>query len=729
MKNTVSLIFLYLLLQVSGLVSQEVAAQSSAVDSLRWTWEVSSTVSTQTKSCTLDFQDSLWVDWGDGNTEMIPDTMSHKVISHVYAQPGNYVCVAATNNLSYFKADSRRLLALDPTKAPRLLYLSCTSSQLTSLDVSANTWLTTLYVGKNDLKLLDVSANTCLETLTCSENQLQSLDVSGLPSLKKLTCHTNPLTSLAIHPTGALSYLSCGTCSLNTTTLDTLFESLPTLTTPSTSQNLLFANNPGSETCDPSLAVSKGWTLEKVVTKSVVALPATSVKTGDTAMVALTLSNVRPVVAFEVDILLPDGLVLDTLKTCLAAARKGQHLLSVAKTSSTTGQYKIMAYSMTSKDTLKGNEGAIVYLYFSAADTLRTYTLDLKKALLVDTAANVLDVSLSDGKLTVLPCYTFGDTDGDNLVNVTDIVWLVAAINGRAPIGFQSAAADMDDNGQLNVADIVRIVDVIHAAVYSPSMPAGYLTPSAAPEDRSSTSTAANRVASSVRLHRVYESASSMAGNHVYVRQSDSDPYLMQFCLDNTEAVQALQADIVLPAGYALTPSSFMLMTDRVKRHAVSCLPVQGASGRYRLVLWSMSNNQLFEGSEGALLTFNMQALTVVSDEVPLGEDSLAVYVEEAVLTGGNLNTLSSLTYETLLSFPQTYDDNAPKVGSDVPGQLWISANDVERIQVFTPDGRLVDEVNGFGLSFQRLSLRSGIYVVTIMRKAFPVTRLKAVVR
>lgn len=719
MKNTVSLLCFFLLMQAIGLASGGVAAQSSAVDTLRWSWEVTTTVSTHTKTCTLDFQDSLWVDWGDGTAEWLSDTLSHKVISHVYPQPGNYACVAATNNLSYFKADSRRLLTLDPIKAPRLLYLSCTSSQLTSLDLSANTLLTTLYVGSNDLTQLDLTANGWLETVTCSDNQLTGLDLDGLPNLKKVTCHTNPLTTLTVHPTGALNYLSCGTCSLSTTVLDDLFAQLPTLATASTSQNLLFANNPGSETCQPAVAVAKNWTLEKVVTKSTVSIPTVSVKTGDTAVVALNLSNVQPVVAFEVDLLLPEGVVLDTVRTCLAPGRSGQHLLSVAKTSTTLGQYKVMAYSMTSKDTLKGREGAIVNLYLTTADTLRTYTLDLKKAVLVDTAATVLDVSLSDGKLTVLPKYTLGDADGDDLVNVTDIVWLVAAINGRPPLGFQAAASDMDENGQLNVADIVRIVDLIHAAVYTASMPAGCLAFSGMPLAGATPGEVVSRVPSSVRMHQVYQAAQSSPGNHLYLNQAEADPYTLHLCLDNSDVVQALQVDLVLPSGYALNQASLAVVGNRATKHTLSCLPVAGSRNRYRLLLWSMALGQTLAGKEGALLTCRLKA-PIESGHSSVEADSLKAYVEEAVLTGDDLKTLPSTTYERPLSFQVTQEDASVEVGSDAPGQLWVTGLNLGRIQVFTPDGRLVQTTQGNGKTTRRLTLRPGLYLVEIERPENP---------
>lgn len=722
MKRTVILIVCCLLLQAATTLMSGVSAQSSATDTLRWVWEVTNTTSTRTKTLTIDYLDSLWVDWGDGTVEWLPDSLSHKTISHVYAQTGNYAVATSANTLSYFKADSRRLLTFDPTMAPRLTYLSCASSQLTSLDLSANTLLQTLYVTSNDLTQLDLSANRKLETLNCSDNQLTALDLSGLPALEKVTCHTNLFTELRVHPTGALNYLSCGACRLDSAALDELFAALPTLLKPISSQNLLFANNPGSEACHPALAVAKGWTLEKpVVPKCVLALPNVSVRAGDTALVSLTLSNPVPVVAFEIDLVLPDGLILDTVRTCLVPARRGQHLLSVATTSATSGQYKLMAYSLTPKDTLKGATGSVVDLYLVATDTLRTYTLDLKKAVLVDTLAKVPDVTLTDGKLTVTARFTPGDADGDLLVNVTDVVWLVAAINGRPPAGFQTAAADMDGNGVLNVVDIVHLVDAIHAAGFDASKPAGYLTTASTPQVPAQ---GLIPVPSSVRLYQAYEAASSVAGNHVYLRPSGTDVGLVYLCLDNREVVQALQTDVVLPDGYTMQQASCLLSIERAGSHTVSCQPVPGDRGRYRLLLWSMHGDRVFEGHDGALVSFRVQppaSLGVAPDPT--------AYVDQAVLTGERMNTLSSLTYETLLSVPQAEETVATRVASDAPGQLLIQSGTLDRVRVFTPDGRLVDEVQAPGLTQLRVALKAGVYVVAIAGREGPASYLRAVVR
>jgi hypothetical protein len=90
MKNTVSLILFYLLIQATGLLAGGVAAQSSASDTL---CDVGGYDHCHTQTKTVH-----WITWtvvdglGDGTAEWLPDSLSHTVISHVNPQPGNYAC-------------------------------------------------------------------------------------------------------------------------------------------------------------------------------------------------------------------------------------------------------------------------------------------------------------------------------------------------------------------------------------------------------------------------------------------------------------------------------------------------------------------------------------------------------------------------------------------------------------------------------------------------------------
>ena len=72
------------------------------------------------------------------------------------------------------------------------------------------------------------------------------------------------------------------------------------------------------------------------------------------------------------------------------------------------------------------------------------------------------DISYVKGKLTIVkPAYILGDTNGDGLVNVTDIVATVNYIMDNPSDNFNKDAADLNGDGIVNVTDIVQMVNII----------------------------------------------------------------------------------------------------------------------------------------------------------------------------------------------------------------------------------------------------------------------------
>jgi len=669
-----------LLLQAVCAEFGKLSAQTLHADTLTWSWEVSTTVSTMTKTCTLEYTGDLTLDWGDGAIQTLSDSLSGTALTHIYASVANFNCKASGTGILYFKADSRRLLTLDPGRAPGLTYLSCTSNQLATLDVSKNTELVSLYCGGNDLSTLNVANCTKLQTLTCSDNKLTQLDVSDVLSLKKLTCHTNLLASLDVAPMGSLSYVSCTSCSLQVAELDTLFAQLPALAAVSSSKNLYVLNNPGSTNCNIQLANLKNWTPDKLVTSSSFYMPAASCLTGADVELDVCLTNPIPVIAFELDVVFPTGFVLDTVLTSLAAARKGSHLLSIAGTG--TNQYKFLVYSMTTGDKLKGNSGVALQLFGKAPDSVGVHAVQLKQAVLVDSTTNMCAVTVTQGSLTVLPASVNGDVNGDDAVNVTDIVNLVAYINGRNPAGFSIMAADLDNNGSLNVADITKLVVIINAA-----------------------GTATLRSSTGERLLVLYDRAAVSSGNNVYLRQSSSVQNCLELCLDNSVPVQACQMDILLPQGLSLLEKQVTGKTVRQNGHLIQVSRTQ--ANKYRLLMYALRPDAAFKGDSGVLALLPLQ----VAEQLP--NAIYPFYLEATVLTDMNLKTVPSRGFDLSASLGTvTPNDGSLSAMPDGASELWVKGLGLTEVSVWDLSGKLLDHQLPNGASNYHTSLPKGIYLV-----------------
>ena len=160
------------------------------------------------------------MNWGDGATQTIAVTESFKSIQHTYVDASGSRTVTITGpNITGFKCSGYGLTALDVSKYPALTWLECNNNQLTTLDVSRHTALTGLECYNNQLSALDVSKNTALTILYCNSNQL------------------------------------------STAALNTLFGTLHSNTIPGTWKDIYIAGNPGTNSCNRSIATNKGWTV------------------------------------------------------------------------------------------------------------------------------------------------------------------------------------------------------------------------------------------------------------------------------------------------------------------------------------------------------------------------------------------------------------------------------------------------------------------------------------
>ena len=164
--------------------------------------------------------------------------------------------VSKNTALEYLDCSDNNLTSLDVSKNTALENLYCSENNLTSLDVSKNTKLENLYCFSNELTSLDVSKNTALEGFGCSHNNLTSLDVSKNTALKDLSCSQNNLTSLDVSKNKELFALYLNHNKFSSSALNKIFTDLPKITNWG---EISIYVNPGTETCDKSIAEEKGW--------------------------------------------------------------------------------------------------------------------------------------------------------------------------------------------------------------------------------------------------------------------------------------------------------------------------------------------------------------------------------------------------------------------------------------------------------------------------------------
>ncbi|MDR2125390.1 MAG: hypothetical protein LBP63_00995 [Prevotellaceae bacterium] len=204
----------------------------------------------------------LTIDWGDGTTDDYVNIVQANIV-HGYQENASHTVRIIEEQLTKLDVTSKNITSLDVSGCAALTSLSCSSNQLSSLDLSKNTSLETLYCASNQLVNLNLSNHTALTELGCQSNQLASLDVSGCTALTYLICSNNQLASLDISGCVALGTstmystpVNLATNQLSADALNNIFTALPTVTT---SPDISIAGNPGTATCNTSIATDKGW--------------------------------------------------------------------------------------------------------------------------------------------------------------------------------------------------------------------------------------------------------------------------------------------------------------------------------------------------------------------------------------------------------------------------------------------------------------------------------------
>jgi hypothetical protein len=262
----------------------------------------------------------IMIDWGDGSTNNYdystsPDEAAEAhEITHRYSKPAeaHTITVIATTlrelecnddmgNLNLISLDvsglttltrltcysNDSLTSLNVNGCTALKSINCQYCNLTDLDVSScaaleflilydnynlaslnvanNAALRVLSVGcrrstephSKGLATLDVSSNPALEQLICYGHLLTSLDVSSNVGLTTLDCTNNYLTSLNIGSNAALTRVSTPQNQLSADALNAMLTALPTV---SVEAKIYIQDNPGTSTCNKTIAMVKGWT-------------------------------------------------------------------------------------------------------------------------------------------------------------------------------------------------------------------------------------------------------------------------------------------------------------------------------------------------------------------------------------------------------------------------------------------------------------------------------------
>lgn len=298
----------------------------------------------------------------------------------------------------------------------------------------------------------------------------------------------------------------------------------------------------------------------------------TKIAKGGKMLVKVNLTNeINDFTAYQFDLVLPEGISLakdETNQFIISLGdRYTENAHQIEASQIGTNKYRIICYS-SSNSRIKNYSGTIAKITLKADGNLNTGDYDAIVENVVFTNSERKQMRLDDAQFSidvkeVLP----GDANNDGKINVADIVEIVNYILGTPSPRIVLIAADANGDEEINVTDVVCVVNLILSEDVARASTRGGIF-----ED--------NYYNDNLSLEEI-------APNRFALRLSSSAKYV------------ATQFDLHLADGQSF--DNIVLNLNKVKDHQL--LYVKLKDNVYRFLIYSLSN-QPYEDGEGDLLSF-----------------------------------------------------------------------------------------------------------------------------
>lgn len=185
-----------------------------------------------------------------------------------------------------------------------------------------------------------------------------------------------------------------------------------------------------------------------------------TINPGETMTVSILLDNEATYTAFQTDLYLPEGLMVEQEDGDYIfdlTSRKGSdHLISAQLRGD--GSIRLLSYSLRVKP-FSGNSGALV-TFNVIADSHITGSASIQMKNILFTTTGGVEVAFANETCTVTIASTIipGDVNGDNNVNITDVTTLINLLLRGAATG---DAADVNGDGIVNISDVTTLINML----------------------------------------------------------------------------------------------------------------------------------------------------------------------------------------------------------------------------------------------------------------------------
>ena len=327
--------------------------------------------------------------------------------------------------------------------------------------------------------------------------------------------------------------------------------------------------------------------LVEAVAKDLFVINDVTITRGETVQlpVGFAFNSGNTNVGFQLNVNLPEG---------VSTVKDEDGLPIYTKDETTCGKLTIYptedngfaALPQTAKATIKGTEGTLFTITLQADENLTpgaelTATVTNAMFTMKDADGTMHSVDVDDFTFTITVASLLpGDANGDNIVNVTDIVEMVNAIMEKPSERFIAEAADVNGDGEVNVTDIVLVVSIIM-------------------NDNGARGDVVGNASERYKLPQRSEALPTMADVLTMVIDGMDNNSLV---LRNAGGYVAAQFDVHLSEGQQI--ESVHLNGLRENGHLLTCS--QTDEKTWRVVVYSL-DNEVFLGNDGELLNIRVK--------------------------------------------------------------------------------------------------------------------------
>ena len=185
---------------------------------------------------------------------------------------------------------------------------------------------------------------------------------------------------------------------------------------------------------------------------------------GYTADLQISMSNENSFTAYQFELVLPDGMTIAKNENDKYIVAKGNrysddsHQVSIEDLGDNT--FRFICVSLHN-GIIDGTEGALLSVSLKASAEMAEGIYDATIRNIIMTTTDEKRFSSKDCPLTIETMTLLkGDANGDNEIDVIDVVSIINCILGSPSASFNQLAADLNDDGEVDVFDAMMAIDL-----------------------------------------------------------------------------------------------------------------------------------------------------------------------------------------------------------------------------------------------------------------------------